>query len=181
MVINPVIVKNVVQNVRAEVISRPSVQRFDPALIERVAAKVPLFRNLSLAQVKFIMGMGETCRFMAGECVFNEGDPGVSFYVLLSGEVSIDKWHKDRNIELAVLGAGACFGEMALVSDEARSASVRALSDILALRFQRETIDACTDSAAAIYRNVARVLAQRLGQSSLMLADLSTREDEIGS
>lgn len=178
MVTDPALVRNAAQNLRAEVIARVPVTQLDPVLVERIVAKVPIFQHISVAELKGIMAMGEVCRFMAGECIFNEGEAGTTFYVLVSGEVSVDKWHKDKNVPLATLSAGACFGEMALVSDEPRSATVRATSNTVALRFRRDALDASAGIALPIYRNIARVLARRLGQSSVMLADLASREED---
>ena len=61
---------------------------------------------------------------------------------------------------------------MALVGNDVRSASVRALDSLVAMRFYRDLIDAQPESASAIYRNIARVLAARLGESSAALAQL---------
>ena len=79
---------------------------------------------------------------------------------------------------LATIGAGECFGEMALVGNHLRSATVRALRDSVTMRFDRERVDAYPDSAHIIYRNIARVLSTRLDISSERLADLVLRSGE---
>ena len=61
---------------------------------------------------------------------------------------------------------------MALVGSHVRSATVRALRDTVTMRFERDQIDANPQSAHIIYRNIARILAARLDESSIMLADL---------
>ena len=73
---------------------------------------------------------------------------------------------------LARLNGGECFGEMALVGSQVRTATVRAMRDTVTMRFEREQIDANPPSAHIIYRNIARILASRLDESSVMLADL---------
>jgi len=75
-------------------------------------------------------------------------------------------------VELARLSAGHCFGEMALVGNHMRSATVRATREAMTMRFYSELIDAHPESAHVIYRNIAGILANRLGESSVMLADL---------
>jgi CRP-like cAMP-binding protein len=107
--------------------------------------------------------------------VFNEGDTGDSFFMLISGEVRVEKSSKGRAIELARLGAGHCFGEMALVGKNLRSATVRAQDDCVTMRFSRQQIDANPESAHIIYRNIASILASRLENSSVLLADLTGR------
>ena len=119
--------------------------------------------------------MAEHSPHKAGEVVFNEGDIGSSFHVLIAGEVVVEKARGDRVVTLATLGAGECFGEMALVGGHLRSATVRATRDSATMRFDRERVDAYPDSAHIIYRNMARVLSARLDVSSEMLADLTLR------
>ncbi len=61
--------------------------------------------------------------FPAGAVVFEEGDPGSRMYVIQSGEVRILKRVSARTIELARLGPGEAFGEMALLEGQPRSAT----------------------------------------------------------
>ena len=95
--------------------------------------------------------------------------------------LSLEKLRGDRVVTLAKISAGECFGEMALVGNPLRTATVRALRDSVTMRFDRERIDAYADSARIIYRNIARVLAARLDVSSERLADLEVRAGETGS
>jgi CRP-like cAMP-binding protein len=61
---------------------------------------------------------------------------------------------------------------MALVRNDVRSATVMATQTSVSMRFDRERIDGNVESAHVIYRNIARILAARLDESSIMLADL---------
>ena len=124
--------------------------------------------------------MAERIPVKAGEVVFSEGDIGTAFYVLVAGEVIIEKERGGTVVALATLNPGECFGEMALVANTLRSATVRAASNAMAMRFDRERVDAYSDSAHIIYRNIARVLSARLDISSERLADLVLRSGETG-
>lgn len=146
--------------------------RLDPALIQKIAQKVPIFTGMSHAELLTILATGEHFSVDPGEPVFREGDMGNSFYVLVAGNVAVEKVRNDQSVELRRLGPGECFGEMALVGNDLRTATVRALDVVVAMRFYRDLIDAHPEGAAIIYRNIARVLAARLGDSSVMLADL---------
>jgi CRP-like cAMP-binding protein len=66
---------------------------------------------------------------------------------------------------------------MALVGNHVRSATVRATQDAVTMRFYRELVDANAESALAIYRNIARILANRLHESSEMLAELVMQKE----
>lgn len=175
MGLDPSIVQNAAA--RAEALTRqaPSL-RLDPALVQRIAQKVPIFAGMSQDALLTTLATGEHYTVRQGEVLFREGDMGNSFYVLIAGEVAVEKLREGKPVELTRLGSGECLGEMALVGNDLRSATVRALGDTVAMRFYRELIDASPESAAIIYRNIARTLAARLGESSVVLADLKRRD-----
>ena len=74
--------------------------------------------------------------------VFTEQDIGDSFFVLISGEVLVEKLRNGKVVELARLSAVHCFGEMVLVGNHLRSATVRAAREAVTMRFYREFVDA---------------------------------------
>lgn len=176
MGIDPAIVKNVVESMRAEVLPRGSNIRLSPAIIQKIAQKVPIFSGMTQACLLATLASAEHLPVKAGQAVFREGDIGNSFYVLVAGEVVVKKVRNGLPVELARLGPGECFGEMALAGNDLRSASVFAVDDVESMRFYREQIDAYPESAHIIYRNISRILAARLGESSLMLAELSRQK-----
>lgn len=179
MGIDPAIVQNIAQRMRAEVLPRTPAApalRLDPAIIQKIAQKVPIFAGMSQADLLATLATGEHFTVNTGETVFREGDMGNSFYVLIAGDVVVEKLCDGRPVELTRLGPGECFGEMALVGNDVRSATVCALGPVVAMRFYRELVDSNPESASAIYRNIARILAARLGESSLRLADLKKRD-----
>jgi CRP/FNR family cyclic AMP-dependent transcriptional regulator len=172
MKVDPAIVQIFAENVRAEIIQRPAAIKLDPAIIQKIRQKVPIFSGMTPDCLMQTLAVAENFSVKAGDVVFNEQDIGDSFFVLVSGEVLVEKLRNGKVIELARLSAGTCFGEMALVGNHLRSATVRAVHDAAAMRFYRELIDSNPESAHVIYRNIASILASRLGESSVMLADL---------
>ncbi len=178
MKVDPEVVKIFAENVRAEVIVRPPVSQLDPAIVQKIASRVKVFQGMSGDCLSRTLAQAERMHFAAGEVIFNEGDIGSAFYVLVAGEVVVEKLRGDRVVDLAHLSAGECFGEMGLVGAHLRTASVRAKSNAMALRFERERVDGFAESAHIIYRNIARVLAARLDSSSELLADMAMRSGE---
>jgi len=177
MGVDPAIVQNVAERTRTDVSARQApALRLDPALVQKIAQKVPIFAGMSPDALLTTLATGEHYTVRQGEALFREGDMGNSFFVLIAGEVVVEKLREGKPVELKRLGAGECLGEMALVGNDLRSATVRALGDTVAMRFYRELIDANPASASIIYRNIARTLAARLGESSVMLVDLKTRD-----
>jgi CRP/FNR family cyclic AMP-dependent transcriptional regulator len=181
MRVDPAVVKIFAENVRADVIQRPTGLNLDAAIVQKIANKVKVFQGMTYDCLMSTLAMAEHMPHKAGDVVFNEGDIGSSFHVLIAGEVVIEKNRGDRTVTLATLSAGECFGEMALVGGHLRSATVRATRDSVTMRFDRERVDAYSDSAHIIYRNIARILSARLDTSSEMLADLVLRGSETGA
>ena len=68
--------------------------------------------------------------YLPGENVVAEGTKGSTAFIILSGTVRILKQAKGREIPIATLGEGQVFGEMGLIEDRPRSATVRALSEL---------------------------------------------------
>jgi CRP/FNR family transcriptional regulator, cyclic AMP receptor protein len=99
--------------------------------------------------------------------VYREGDPGSEFYLLLDGELEVLKRsRRGRDTRIAVLGAGDCFGEMAIIDHEPRSASVRAVAPARVLRVSSEFVESVRQedlrSYAALLLNIAKEIARRL-------------------
>lgn len=76
--------------------------------------------------------------FEPGEIVIKEGTKGTSAFIVLSGAVEVLKRSGDRDIPVATLGEGQVFGEMGLIEDHPRSASVKAMTDLRLRVISRE-------------------------------------------
>jgi CRP/FNR family transcriptional regulator, cyclic AMP receptor protein len=97
----------------------------DVQQIAAVLAEISLFRVLGEAGIMSVARAGIARRYRTGQIVFHQGDPGESLYVLLDGLVKVvfTTEHGDE-IVLNMLGRGETFGEMALLDDSPRSASI---------------------------------------------------------
>ena len=69
-------------------------------------------------------------RYAAGETVYNEGDPGDTMFIIKEGEVEVLREVGGGNTRLATLSRGAIFGEMAVLRDQPRSTTTRALGPV---------------------------------------------------
>jgi CRP-like cAMP-binding protein len=101
--------------------------------------------------------------FRSGEFVFRQGDAGESIYVVKSGEVEVVRHDPQKGeVVLARLGKGACFGEMALLSQAPRNASVRAATDVTALAIERDDFHALFSSIPAFEKSIRDALKERV-------------------
>ena len=101
--------------------------------------------------------------FHAAERVFDEGDVGDKVYVVVSGEAEVVH-AGDRTV--ATLGQGDVFGEMALISDRARSATVRAASPLDVISISRDAFCKLVTHLPGVRASMDEVLAKHTGATS---------------
>lgn len=123
-----------------------------------VLADVPLFADLSGRHLKKVAGAGRMARFHEGAPIVREGAPGDALYVVVDGEVSVQR----RDLPVLVLGIGSFFGEMALFDDSPRSATVVANVPVLCLVIPRAPFHRLLKSEPAIALGLLKELARRL-------------------
>ena len=150
--------------------------RLDAALVDKIARKVPVFAGMPRTVLETLLANAHRVHLQSWDNLFEQGQSGANFFVLLTGEVSVTRLHESQRVQLARLGPGECVGEMALVRQEGRSATVTALAPTVALRLEQTTIDASSEAAQHIYRNIARILAARLSDSSTTLTLLASQQ-----
>ena len=103
---------------------------------------IPLFSGLSREDIAKILGKLEEKSFPTGATIFSQGEKGDSFYIIQSGAVQVLLESAGGRSEIvAVLGPQDCFGEMALLSGEPRSATIRTVKDTIVWRLSREDWD----------------------------------------
>lgn len=131
-------------------------------LLFKLAERVKAFQGLSPAEIGDVLSRAEKCSFDPEMLIVKEGSGGAFMYIIIEGEANVTKKGRNANIELARLGPTDSFGEMALVDNETRSASVTALSPCVAVRLDEKAINAKPELGLKVYRNISRVLATRL-------------------
>lgn len=145
-------------------------------LLLRLLAKVALFDGLDRTNLIALLAMMRRAEFAPEARLFDEGDNGASLYVIISGTVEVfRKAPGEEPVVLASLGPGDTVGEMALIEHLPRTASVRALTATVALELSRDALSARLPIEAALCRNIARMLAQRLRRNNDALAELAAK------
>ena len=103
--------------------------------------KVPLFAELPEADLNRLCAMVEQVKLPAGQVLFEEGSRGDRAYVIESGELEVIKDSGGRPVLLDLRRAGDVIGEIALLEDTPRTATLRARSDSRLLAINQEQFD----------------------------------------
>ena len=120
--------------------------------------RVPLFADLDKREIQQIARSFKERRFSEGETVTREGSGGAAFYVIDSGEAKISVGGKDRGM----LGPGDYFGEIALIDEGARSATITASSELVCYGLTLWEFRPLVQENAAIGWKLLRALAKML-------------------
>jgi len=122
-----------------------------------LVAKVPLFRMLDAARIAAVAGVLRARRAERGERLIRKGDEADSMYFIVSGEVEVDQ---ETGAAKGQLGAGDFFGEIALVADRARTATITALSTCRLLVLHKDDFESFMDAHPDL-KQAVRDAAQR--------------------
>jgi CRP-like cAMP-binding protein len=129
----------------------------------RLISRVPLFEDCSQAELARIATITTQVEFAKGDVMVREGAPGDDFFVLVKGSADARKAKK----HLATLKAGDFVGEIALLSDAPRTATVTAMSDVTALKATRKGFAELLKTAPSIQQKVLSALARRVAATSV--------------
>ena len=128
-----------------------------------VLAKVSLFSNMKASDVERIASLAQSHMFQAGETIIREGDRDGRLFVIVSGEVEIIKALGKKNERyVRTLGPLSYFGEMALIDDLVRSASVVAKGETGVLILDQWSLRQDIERYPAMAFELMRMLSQRI-------------------
>ena len=123
---------------------------------------VDLFRDISGEEVSHVAQIAEEIEYDSKQTIFEEGDVGDSMFIIVDGAVRIHKGNK----ELAVLSKGKFVGEMALLDQEPRSASVTSTEETTLLEINGEDFYDLMASRMEIMQGIVKILTQRLREAN---------------
>jgi len=125
---------------------------------------IPLFVDLSAAELNILAGLLHTREYVAEEVIFDEGEVGHALYVILQGQVTICRQGQPVGGYLASLGPGEFFGELGLLDRSSRTAQARAARDCRLAVLFREDFNGLMESHLRIAHKIGRQLLSHLGE-----------------
>ena len=138
---------------------------------EDTLAHVELFSSLDKKELQTLAKSSQERTYSAGTKLFSQGDSGSGLYILKSGKVSITQMSGTEGTEKEIntAGAGETLGEMALLDDQPRSATVTAVEDVTALLLPvwdfRGVIKSHPDIALKLLASLSRRLRKVQGRA----------------
>lgn len=136
--------------------------------------RVPMLAGLNDAQLEQLAAASTRRSFPKGRTIVSEGEPSSSMYILLSGRAKVQRCDSEgKEVILAVLGPGEFFGEMSLIDDEPRSASVVTLEPCDFIGIRKDSFKQLLSSNAEVAMNVMRSLVRRLREADKKIETLA--------
>jgi len=123
---------------------------------------VQFFKSFTKEQVEEIMHAADVVKVSKGTVMVSEGEIDDSFYIMLSGKAAVHK----NNKNIASIGRGECFGEMAYLSGESRTATVMAETNCILLKISAILLDKSSQAIQLLFlKRFAMTLLHRLSVS----------------
>lgn len=131
--------------------------------------RLPLFSGLAEEDLGRLVDMAEPISLGPGGVLMEEGSPGDALYVSLDGEYEVTKRSDQRDVLLAVRGAGEVLGELSLLSQQPRTASVRAARESHLLKISKDAFTHLITSSPTATLAMLHTVVERLNNSQVML------------
>lgn len=152
--------------------NRVAVEVIPPERIPPRLSGAVVFKPLSPEETERLIQTIHAETFGKGETIIRGGEPGTSMYIIDEGTVSVRKAEGAGSTEIARLGPGEFFGEMALLTGDPRKATVVALSDVIALEIDKEHLQPILQENPALVQSISRIMFERQTRAVTANADM---------
>ena len=136
---------------------------------------LPLFSKVDLAKLKLLAFTSERLIYEDNEIVFNEGDDGDAAYIILDGTAVVSIAQGSKSLELDRIKRGGFVGDISLLCDVPRTATITAKDALTTLQIKKDTFFNLIAEFPEIAIEMMRVLASRLDNTSKQLRDASSK------
>jgi len=141
--------------------------------MDEVLARSGIFQGVDPEASEVLAKDMEIIDVRKGDVVFNEGEPGDSLYIVLSGKIKLGRRAADgRQNLIALMGPSDMLGELSLFDPGPRTATATAVTDTRVARLRKQALRPWLTNRPEIAEQLLRVLARRLRRTNDALADL---------
>jgi CRP-like cAMP-binding protein len=138
--------------------------------------KIPFFAKIEPAKLKLLAFTSEHVEFGAGDAVCRQGETGDAAYIVLEGAAEVLVDTPSGTLKVATLGPNDIVGEIAILCDVPRTATVRATTDrVVTLKISKDGFFNLVTQFPQVGVEIMHELASRLHQTTQSLTELSTR------
>lgn len=133
--------------------------------------KIPLFANIDPARLKLMAFASERLTFKAKQELFHQGDVGDAAYILIDGTAEVIVDTDEGPMVVAEVGKNDFVGEIAILCDVPRTATIAAKGEVVALKITKDLFFNMVMDFPEMGVEVMRVLAHRLEQTTAALTE----------
>jgi CRP-like cAMP-binding protein len=133
--------------------------------------RVPLFANVSPARLKLLAFTSDLVSYESGQVLFKQGDRGDAAYVVLSGSADVLIDSPSGQITVDTVEPNDIVGEIAILCDVARTATIKTTAPVEALRLRKDHFLRLLAEFPEMAIEIMRVLADRLSQTTAALTE----------
>ena len=144
-----------------------------------VLRNIPLFAKVDPAKLKLLAFTSERLEYMSGDELFRQGDYGDAAYIILAGEADVLVDTPNGAVKVATLGKNDIIGEIAVLCDVPRTATVVAHSDLETLRVSKDGFFHLVTQFPQVGIEVMSELASRLHHTTQALTEARARLNEL--
>jgi CRP-like cAMP-binding protein len=134
-----------------------------------ILRQIPLFANIDPAKLKLMAFASERLTFQNGQSLFRQGDPGDAAYIIVEGTADIIVDTPSGPITVATLAKNDIVGEIAILCDVPRTATVTAMGELVTLKITKDLFFRMVTDFPEMGVEIMRVLAHRLEQTTAQL------------
>lgn len=132
---------------------------------------IPLFANIEMSKLKLLAFTSERLKFKAGDVLVSQDEIGNSAYIIMDGEADVEVNTPNGPLMVATIGRNDVVGEIAILCDTPRTATVRARTDMTTLCISKDLFFRLVTEFPQMAIEIMRVLAMRLESTTRQLRE----------
>ncbi|MEM7225080.1 MAG: cyclic nucleotide-binding domain-containing protein [Pseudomonadota bacterium] len=135
-----------------------------------ILRQIPLFANIDTAKLKLMCFASERLAFKPGQVLFKQGDSGDAAYIVIDGEAEVIAETPAGPVSVATLGRNDIIGEIAILCDVPRTATIKAAGELITLKVTKDLFFRMVTDFPEMGVEIMRVLAHRLENTTAQLS-----------